>query len=407
MTFDATSLPLHDESQIDASRRPAPLVLLVDDEADVRTTYRKLLERGGTYRVLEAADAPAGLALARTHKPDLIVSDLMMPGGPDGIAFCAQLKADPELAGTMFMLLTGHAETERRTAGMLIGVDDFVAKPVESAELLARARALLRHKAAHDQLKAEHRQLEQAKEHLARSFDELLDLLAHLLDVARPGAGERSQRLADAAEAVGKRCDIPPHFLRELTVAARLAPLAELAGGAQGAANDAGTAWRGMVSLMAVLGRVSQLAPIGDLLGAVYENWDGTGQPGHAQKGQIPMRSRILRTLLEFFALRDAGLDDAAVMEKLQGMAGTRLDPACVAQVAAWTRDGHSVPADRRFVPVEQLVPGMVLADELYTASGTMLLAAGASITEATVAIIQRRHLADPILVGPYVRGAA
>lgn len=400
MTGRFDDLPMHDEAQIDPSPRK-PLILLVDDEADVRVVYRRLLERAGIYRLLEAPDAVQGYALARQHQPDLVISDLVMPGSPDGIAFCAQLKADPALASTMFMLLTGHAETERRTAGMLIGVDDFVAKPVESAELLARTRALLRHKAAHDQLKAEHRELEQAKEHLARGFDELLDLLGHLLDVARPGAGERSQRLADAAEAVGARCDVPEHFRRELVIAARLAPLAELAPNSAGGRPEA---WRGMVGLQAVLGRVAQLAPVGDLLGAVYENWDGTGQPGHAQKGQIPMRSRILRTLLEYFALRDAGHDVAAAGEQLQESAGTRLDPACVAQVKAWARDGGAVPADRTFVAVDALVPGMVLADDLFTASGTMLLKTGAAITDATLGIIQRRHLNDPILVGPYIK---
>jgi response regulator RpfG family c-di-GMP phosphodiesterase len=404
MTDRFDSLPLHDEAQIDPAPRK-PLILLVDDEAEVRVVYRSLLERAGVYRLLEASDAVQGFTLARQHQPDLVISDLVMPGSPDGIAFCAQLKADPALAGTMFMLLTGHAETERRTAGMLIGVDDFVAKPVESAELLARTRALLRHKAAHDQLKAEHRELEQAKAHLARSFDELLDLLGHLLDVARPGAGERSQRLADAAEAVGTRCDVPEHFRREMVIAARLAPLAELAPH-DGAVRAGGRpeAWRGMVGLQAVLGRVAQLAPVGDLLGAVYENWDGTGQPGHAQKGQIPMRSRILRTLLEYFALRDAGMDIAAAGEQLQQAAGTKLDPACVAQVNAWARDGGAVPADRTFVAVDALTPGMVLADDLFTASGTMLLKTGAAITDATLGIIQRRHLNDPILVGPYIK---
>lgn len=390
-------------------RAQAPLILLAEDEPDARHAYRAILERGGTYRVLEAEDGLAALALARTHRPAVVISDLAMPG-LDGFALCAQLKADAALDGTMFMILSGHGETERKTAGLLLGVDDYVTKPVQAGELLARTRALVRQKALSDALRAEHAELVAAKETLARGFTELLDLLGHLLDVARPGAGDRSARLATAAEAVGRRCDIPEQFLRELVVAGRLAPLAELsaaapAGRADGdVAADTGTPWRQMIALAAVLGRTPQLAPIGELLNAIYENWDGTGSPGHAQKGQIPMRARILRVLLEYFALTDAGTAPREALERLQAQGGTRFDPAVVAIVGAWVRDGDAVPADRRFCAVEALEAGMTLADDLHTASGVLLLAAGAGITPATLGLIQKRHLVDPVVVGPYVR---
>jgi len=391
-------------------KRPkAPLVLLVDDEPDVRRLYRRLLERGGTYRCLEADDGLQGLALAREHHPDLVISDLMMPG-LDGFAFCMQLKADPSLAGTMFMVLSAHSETERKTAGLLLGVDDYITKPIDGGELMARTRSMIRQKQLADALRAEHQELVTAKAAMAASFDQLLDLLGHLLDVAVPGAGEHSQRLADAAEAVGRRCDIPEHYLRELVTAARLAPLAALSAATESRLHDGdvaaatGTPWRKMIALQAVLGRMTSLTAISDLLSAIYENWDGTGQPGHSTKGQIPMRSRILRVLLEYFALIDGGLPMAAAIECLCEGNGTKFDPTVVSLVSAWARDGGAQPADRRFVDVDLLEAGMELADDLFTAGGILLLKVGARLTPATLGIIQRRHQADPILVGPYVR---
>lgn len=394
------------------TRKSAPLVLLVDDEPDVRLVYRRVLERGGTYRVLEASDGTTALTLARSAQPDLIISDLVMPG-IDGFALCLQVKADEALADTMFMVVSGHGETERKTAGLLLGVDDYVTKPVDAGELIARTRSLIRQKQLADSLRAEHAALASAKAVMSASFEQLLDLLGQMLDVARPGAGARSQRLADAAAAVGARCDIPPEYLRELVTAARLAPLAELSGATESntrslgdgmAAAQTGTPWRKMIALQSVLGRVAQLAPISELLGAIYENWDGTGQPGHTQKGQIPMRSRILRVLLEYFALLDSGMPSAGALELLHEGGSTKFDPTVVALVAAWTRDGGALPTDRRFVEVEALEAGMTLAEDLHTATGVLLLKSGATITSTMLQLVQRRHQNDPVLVGPYVR---
>jgi DNA-binding response OmpR family regulator len=116
-------------------------VLVVDDNADLRTYLRKHL--APHYRVLEAARGDEGLTLLRAEIPDAIVCDVMMPG-MDGYAFCRAVKSDPDTDFLPVILLTAKANSEGRIEGLEGGADDYITKPFEPAELLVRISNLLR-----------------------------------------------------------------------------------------------------------------------------------------------------------------------------------------------------------------------------------------------------------------------
>ncbi|TVP42871.1 MAG: hybrid sensor histidine kinase/response regulator [Gemmatimonadales bacterium] len=115
-------------------------VLVVDDNPDVRTYVRSILE--ATYRVIEAGDGRAGLEAARAALPDLIVADVMMPE-LDGLALSRALKDDPMTDAVPVLLLTARAAPEDHVAGFETGADAYLVKPFDPAVLEARARALL------------------------------------------------------------------------------------------------------------------------------------------------------------------------------------------------------------------------------------------------------------------------
>ncbi|HKV09360.1 MAG TPA: two-component regulator propeller domain-containing protein [Thermoanaerobaculia bacterium] len=115
-------------------------VLVVDDNAEMRAYVRRHLEPD--YRVVEAADGLQGLAEARRLTPDLVVSDVMMPG-LDGSALFRALREDPELDFIPVVLLTAKASTESRIQGLRDGVDDYLVKPFDSRELKARVDNLI------------------------------------------------------------------------------------------------------------------------------------------------------------------------------------------------------------------------------------------------------------------------
>ncbi len=124
----------------DAEEDDVTTVLVVEDNPDVRAYLRRHLAR--TYRVLEAPDGERGLELARTRLPDLIVSDVMM-SGLDGHALCRALKQDPETDFMPVILLTARAGVEDRMAGLRERADDYLTKPFDMCELLARVDNLI------------------------------------------------------------------------------------------------------------------------------------------------------------------------------------------------------------------------------------------------------------------------
>lgn len=120
----------------------SPRILVIEDEADIRELLRFNLEREN-FRVEEAEDGPTGLELARKHKPDLILLDVMLPG-MDGFTVCKELEKDRVTVGIPIIMLTARGETIDRILGLELGADDYVVKPFHVRELLLRIRAILR-----------------------------------------------------------------------------------------------------------------------------------------------------------------------------------------------------------------------------------------------------------------------
>lgn len=121
-----------------------PLVLVVDDSADMRAFMRSVF--GDEFAVEEAADGAEGLERARALVPDLVVTDVMMPH-VDGLAFTRALREDAALDHVPVVMLTARAGEESRLEGLRAGVDDYLAKPFSPRELRARVRNLLERQA--------------------------------------------------------------------------------------------------------------------------------------------------------------------------------------------------------------------------------------------------------------------
>ncbi|WP_380722749.1 ATP-binding protein [Saccharothrix hoggarensis] len=116
-------------------------ILLVEDNADMRDYLVRLLT-AQRWRVAAVGDAETALKHARTSRPDLVLSDVMLPGR-DGVALLGDLRADPVLVRVPVVLLTARAGTESAVEGLRNGADDYVVKPFHPTELIARIRVHL------------------------------------------------------------------------------------------------------------------------------------------------------------------------------------------------------------------------------------------------------------------------
>jgi len=114
-------------------------VLVVEDDAEIADVLRRSLRQEG-YEVKTSADGVEALDVATGFVPDLVVLDLGLPR-LDGVEVCRRLRAEGDVP---ILMLTARAETEDRVSGLDSGADDYLVKPFERQELLARIRALLR-----------------------------------------------------------------------------------------------------------------------------------------------------------------------------------------------------------------------------------------------------------------------
>ena len=119
-----------------------PFILVIDDEPALRLGLVVAIKRHG-YDATAAEDGSVGLQKARELLPDLIISDVMMPP-PDGFELKRILGGDPKLASVPFIFLTARSGTHDRISGIKDGADDYISKPFNTEELLARIDALLR-----------------------------------------------------------------------------------------------------------------------------------------------------------------------------------------------------------------------------------------------------------------------
>ncbi len=123
-------------------------VLLVDDDAKLAQLVREYLSQHD-FDVQVAPDGERGLTLLEKTPPDLVILDVMLPG-IDGLEVCRRIRARPALAQLPVLMLTAKGDDVDRIVGLELGADDYLAKPFNPRELLARARALLRRVAHSD-----------------------------------------------------------------------------------------------------------------------------------------------------------------------------------------------------------------------------------------------------------------
>lgn len=124
-------------------------ILIVDDEADILDLLEYNLQKEG-YKVFRAMDGREALKVAKTHSPDLVLLDIMMPV-MDGIETCRQMRLMPETEHAYIVFLTARAEEYSELAGFEAGADDYISKPIKPRILVSRLRAILRRNTSGDE----------------------------------------------------------------------------------------------------------------------------------------------------------------------------------------------------------------------------------------------------------------
>jgi len=177
----------------------ATTILVADDEPANRELMIELLEPQG-YKIATAVDGQEALEEFARDQPDLVLLDIMMPR-VDGVEVCRRLKKNPESRLTPIVLVTALSAKEDRVRGIEAGADDFLSKPVDRIELLARVRSLLNLKAYTDELER---------------AESVLFALARSIEGRDPYTGGHCERLSDYSERLGRRIGLPEEQITAL-----------------------------------------------------------------------------------------------------------------------------------------------------------------------------------------------
>ncbi len=260
-------------------------ILIVDDESGARAALEFLLRREG-FEVRDAADGASAIQECAAFRPDLILLDIMMPG-MDGFEVCRHIKATPETRLTPVVLITGLSDTEDRIMGINAGADDFLSKPIDLNELLARTRSLLRLKQYTDELE---------------NAEAVLFSLAHSIEARDPYTHGHCERLAEMSARMGERLGVPEEQIKALRRAGVVHDIGKVA------VPDSILLKPG--PLTADETKIMQKHPVvGERICAPlktfrlvlpiirhhHEKNDGTGYPDGLQGEEIPITARILQ----------------------------------------------------------------------------------------------------------------
>jgi putative two-component system response regulator len=268
-------------------------ILIVDDEMSARSGLSTLLRREG-FEVDEASDGPSALAQCAASRPDLILLDIVMPE-MDGFEVCRRLKASPEMRLTPVVLITGLSATEDRIAGINAGADDFLSKPIDFNELLARARSLLRVKQFTDELE---------------NAENVLFSLAYSIEARDPYTRGHCERLSEMSAQLGKNVGLPDEYIKALRRAGIVHDIGKVAV-PDAILLKAGPLSKGELQVMQMHPIIGEriCAPLRTfrlvlpVIRHHHEKHDGSGYPDRLRGTEIPLTAAILQLVDVYDAL--------------------------------------------------------------------------------------------------------
>jgi putative two-component system response regulator len=271
-------------------------ILVVDDQPSIAGLMSQLLTLRG-YEVITACSAEQAEAEVRRQAPDLIISDVMMPG-KSGYDFCRELKEDPATRLIPFVLITGLSDSNDKVRGIEAGADDFLNKPVLAEELIARVKSLLRLKEFTDELE---------------NADSVLCTLGLIVEGRDPYTEGHCERLSVRGADLGRHLGMDEDCILALKRGGYLHDLGKIAVPDEilKKGTDLTPAEWEIMKLHPVTGEnicqpLHSLRLVLPIIRHHHEHTDGSGYPDGLSGREIPVLPRVLQVVDVYDALRTA-----------------------------------------------------------------------------------------------------
>lgn len=313
-------------------------VLVIDDDRNVRETLEALL--ANQYEFFAAANGVDGLDLALQTQPDVILLDVMMPK-LDGFEVCRRIRATALLAEIPILMITALDDRDSRLRGLRQGADDFIAKPFDSIELLARLKTITRLN-RYRRLVEQRSQLEELHQELLNSYHKTIEGWSKALDLRDKETEGHTERVTQKSVEFAWVLGISPEQLDHVRMGALLHDVGKL-GVPDAILLKPGklTDEEWLIMRKHPIYAYDWLTPIEFLKAALdipychHEQWDGSGYPRGLRGEEIPLFARLFAIVDVWDALSSdrpyrAALPEAEVIAYLKSQAGKHFDPQLV-----------------------------------------------------------------------------
>jgi response regulator RpfG family c-di-GMP phosphodiesterase len=371
-------------------------VLLVDDERAILDGLRRQLRR--SFAVSTANSGSEALELMESESFGVVISDMRMPE-MDGATFLSLVRR--RHPNTVRMLLTGQADTQSAIAAINEGqIFRFLTKPCQPDTLQSALRDAIE----------QNRLITAEKELLEKTLRSTVQTLTATLSLAHPQAFSRAVRITRVASELAAELDADQPWLIEITAmlahlgAVSLPPkvLAKLEAGLPLSEDERDMTERVPAESARLIAHVPRLDRVAAAISLHRARYDGAGADPTTPSGdELPLASRILRVALDFDAFMSPRPASQAAIAKLDGDPGA-YDPDVLAALRRCYAVG-GVDAEPVKIEVAQLRPGMVLAEDVLTDRGLVLVGRGTAVTEPLLHRLENfgrlEGITSPVLV--------
>ncbi len=315
-----------------------PSILVVDDEEIIREALDMLLS--DEYKLYFAENGVEGLAMALQARPDVILLDVMMPQ-MDGFEVCRQVRNIPLLAEIPIIMITALDDRDSRLEGLRAGADDFLTKPFDSLEMLARVQTITRLN-RYRHLVEQRDELEQAHQDLISSYKMTIEGWVNALDLRDKETEGHTQRVTQKMQEFAKEMGFTGHDLERVRMGSLLHDIGKL-GVPDSILLKPGKLTAAEWAVMRKhpenahkwLSTIDYLLPVLDIPYCHHERWDGAGYPRALKGEEIPLFARMFAIVDVWDALCShrpyrAALPEREVLDYIRKGAGQHFDPAIV-----------------------------------------------------------------------------
>ena len=359
-----------------------PDILVVDDEPINVKILAAILE-ANDYQVRSAFSGEKCLRRVAEETPDVILLDIMMPG-MDGFMVAKTLKESEATCFIPIVMVTALSDVKSRIQALEAGADDFLSKPADKAELLARVKASVKVRAYHEEMRKQQREKDDL---LNKTLKGTIRLLVEILASTNPAAFSQCSRLVPLTRRIAKYLMHKDAWQAELVM--MLSPIVEivipkplLQKVRQGELLDDEEQRVFLLRSrqgIKLLADIPHLEPVALALTYRHKNFDGSGLPRDRVAGaDIPMAARIIRAVVDFDRLQSEHQDEEALELMRQRTGCYDVNVLAVLQDIQRLAFAESLFKE---TPVEELLPGMVLGQDVLDNAGRLIVGKGNELT--------------------------